>query len=78
MSAYRFLLDSAWHVAVIGDPPPVDLERKLPAILTGGEPVMLPEDILRSLPAGRLASLEEGLLGLADVADVAEIGNLLR
>ena len=53
LSAYRFLLDDTGFVAVVGEPPSEDLERKLTAILAAGEPVSLPDDILRRLATRR-------------------------
>jgi hypothetical protein len=49
LSAYRFLLDRSWHVAVLGEPPPAALERSLRRILAWGESTTLPDDILQQL-----------------------------
>ena len=53
LSAYRLLLEQLWHVAVLGEPPQGDLEQKLQAILSRGEPVSLPPDILKLLTERR-------------------------
>jgi hypothetical protein len=53
LSAYRFLLRQFWHVAVLGEPPPEDLERKLQEILQRGEPSTLPPEILKLLSERR-------------------------
>ena len=53
LSAYRFQLDRAYHVAVLGDPPPTALHDALRAILAAGELATVPEDVLRLLNARR-------------------------
>src|SRR5215213_507287 len=49
LSAYRFHLDRIWHVAVLGDQPPEDLERQLQTILSRGQPASLPDEVLAQL-----------------------------
>lgn len=49
MSTYRLILGGIWHVAVMGDQPPEELERKLMRALRHGDPVQLPYDVLRPL-----------------------------
>jgi hypothetical protein len=53
LSAYRFLLRQIWHVAVLGEPPPEDLAKKLQTAFAGGEPTTLPPDILKLLAQRR-------------------------
>src|SRR2546428_462554 len=53
LSAYRLILDQLWHVAVLGEPPPEDLERKITKILATGEPATLPPEILKLLQERR-------------------------
>ena len=53
LSAYRFLLDQAWHVAVLGAPPVEELTITLTALLTAGEPVTLPADVVQLLAKRR-------------------------
>jgi hypothetical protein len=53
LSAYRFLLEQIWHVAVLGEPPPEDLAEKLQTALARGEPASLPPDILKLLAERR-------------------------
>jgi hypothetical protein len=53
LSAYRFLLRQIWHVAVLGEPPPEDLAKKLETTLARGEPTELPSDILKLLTERR-------------------------
>jgi len=60
LSAFRFHLDRIWHVAVLGDQPPEDLERQLRAILSRGEPASLPEDILLQLQRRRAQATRVG------------------
>jgi hypothetical protein len=54
LSTYRFHLNKVWHVAVLGQAPPPELEQRLEHTLSGGEPTTLPEDMVRVL-AGRRA-----------------------
>lgn len=49
LSAYRLQLNRLWHVAVVGEPPPEDLDEQLRGILAAGEEVSLPSDVLRLL-----------------------------
>ncbi len=49
LSAYRFQLNRIYHVAVLGQPPPAELEEQLTAILASGEPAELPTDVLQAL-----------------------------
>ena len=49
LSAYRFLLERSWHVAIVGEPPPAALERSLRRILTWGESTTLPDALLQQL-----------------------------
>jgi len=53
LSAYRFHLDRTWHVAVLGDQPPEDLDRQLRTILSRGTPTSLPEEVLSELQRRR-------------------------
>jgi hypothetical protein len=53
ISAYRFLIKQIWHVALPGDPPPEDLEKKLQSILARGEATSLPPDVLKLLTERR-------------------------
>ena len=49
LSAYRFLLDQAPHVAVLGTPPPPDLDHRLEELFAPGEPATLPRSVLQAL-----------------------------
>src|SRR6266545_2601851 len=51
LSAYRLRLgrDLVWHVAVLGTTPPPELVRRIDDILSSGDPVTLPDDVLRYL-----------------------------
>ena len=53
LSAYRFQLNRIYHVAVLGQPPPADLDEQLTAILASGEPAELPTDVLTALSERR-------------------------
>ena len=60
LSAYRFHISRIWHVAVVGDQPPEDLERRLQKILSRGESVSLPEALLRMLEQRRVQATRLG------------------
>jgi len=65
LSAYRFLLEQAPHVAVLGERPPDELDRRLATILSTGRPATLPPEILallwgRRIDAGQQSSWVEG------------------
>jgi hypothetical protein len=60
LSAYRFLLREVWHVAVIGEPPPRTLARRIDRILAAGAPATLPTDVLHVLAARREQQIEQG------------------
>jgi hypothetical protein len=49
LSAYRFLLDQVAHVAVLGAPPPPDLDQQLTALLAAGTPATLPAEVRQTL-----------------------------
>lgn len=60
LSVFRLLLNRNWHVAVLGDPPPPDLARRLDSIFADAEPVCLPSDILRALQIRRAEAIKKG------------------
>jgi hypothetical protein len=49
LSAYRLQLSQIWHVAVVGEAPPEDLHRRIERILSRGQSVELPEEIVQML-----------------------------
>ncbi|MGD9893501.1 MAG: hypothetical protein AB7R89_03400 [Dehalococcoidia bacterium] len=53
LSAYRFLLDQVSHVALIGAPPPPQLDQVLADLFAAGEPATLPSEVLRQLSERR-------------------------
>ena len=53
LSAYRFQLNTIYHVAVLGEPPPAALDAQLTAILARGEPATLPHAVLAALAERR-------------------------
>lgn len=53
LSVYRILVNRIPHVAVLGQLPPADLDRRLDHILAAGEPVTLPDTILTALATRR-------------------------
>ena len=54
MSAYRFQLEQAVYVAVLGDTPSAEFDQTLQAILASGEPATLPAAILIALNQRRI------------------------
>lgn len=60
LSAYRFHLSRVWHVAVLGDQPPEELDKRLQRILSRGEPTSLPEEILAELQRRRAEATRIG------------------
>jgi len=60
LSAYRLQLNQVWHVAVLGEPPPAELEQKLQDILASGEPTTLPEEVLKVLAQRRAKATKIG------------------
>ena len=53
LSAYRFQLNTIYHIAVLGEPPPAELDMQLAAILASGEPATLPPEVLAALAERR-------------------------
>ena len=53
LSAYRFQLNTIYHVTVLGEPPPADLDDQLTEILASGEPAILPAEVLAALAERR-------------------------
>ena len=52
VSAYRFhQRRGSWYVAVLGNPPPPELDERITALLAAGEPVTLPADVVETLAA---------------------------
>src|SRR5688500_15910667 len=49
LSAYRLQLNRVYHVAVLGQTPPEELDQQLTAILSAGEPTELPTEVLQTL-----------------------------
>jgi hypothetical protein len=60
LSVYRFQLSEVWHMAVLGEKPPPDLERRLRRILALGEPLTLTKEVLQILFERRSQSTKEG------------------
>jgi hypothetical protein len=60
LSVYRFQLDKVNHVAAVGEPPPEDVQNSLNAILSAGEPVSLPSEILQALYQRRTQMKKHG------------------
>ncbi len=60
LSTYRFQLNHIYHVAVLGEAPPAELDRQLTDILASGEPAALPSDVLRALTDRRNQAITRG------------------
>jgi len=60
LSAYRFLIQNIWHVAIVGDIPNGELAEKLERHLSGGARVDLPDEIIDFLRGRRQQQIEHG------------------
>ncbi len=60
VSAYRPQLNRIYHVAVLGEPPPPELDEQLGQILARGEPAELPADVLQALTDRRRRMSRQG------------------
>src|SRR5262249_55667191 len=62
LSVFRLRLgpDLAWHVAALGASPAEELQRRIEAILSTGEPVTLPDDVLGYLAQRRKEQSKQG------------------
>jgi hypothetical protein len=61
LSAYRMQINRVWHVTVLGQSPPQELDERLTRILARGEPATLPDDVLRLLQERRAQAAKQGL-----------------
>ena len=53
LSAYRFQLNRVYHVTVLGQPPPADLDEQVRESLASGEPATLPAEVFQALAERR-------------------------
>ena len=60
LSAYRFQLNTAYHVAVLGEMPPAELAGQLSEILAEGTPAQLPPEVLSTLSDRRQQMTQGG------------------
>lgn len=60
LSVFRIQLNQIYHVAVLGIPPPQELEQKLRSILSTGDSTSLPADILKVLLQRRAQATRQG------------------
>src|SRR3989337_1112254 len=60
LSVYRFQLNRVWHVAVLGEEPPTNLQSVLQRILSLGDPTTLPTEALRLLIQRRTDATRQG------------------
>src|SRR5205823_3365672 len=60
LSVFRLILDRAWHVTVLGDPPDETLERRIRQVLSRGTAASLPEQILAELQRRRTEATRLG------------------
>ncbi len=60
LSSYRIQLNRVWHVLVVGEKPPEELDDKLHSILSTGEPAPLPADLLAYLKDRRARATRLG------------------
>jgi hypothetical protein len=59
LSVFRLQWEQAWHVAVIGIPPPRPLARRVNRALAGGEPATLPEELVILLEQRRSEAVKQ-------------------
>lgn len=60
LSSYRLMLDEKWHVAVLGEQPPVELDQLLQEVFGQGIPAPLPEDVVTVLQDRRREATKVG------------------
>src|SRR5690606_27416441 len=60
LSVYRMQLDRLWHVAVLGDTPPVEFDQTVQAVLSTGQAAELPTEIILFLNQRRLQARSQG------------------
>ena len=60
VSVYRFQLVRVYHVAVLGQPLPPELDATLAGILAAGEPATLPPQVLQQLAERRAEAMKRG------------------
>lgn len=60
LSVYRLQLDRVYHVAVLGAPPPAELDQRIDGLLAQGELVLLPHEVLMALSARRRQMTQRG------------------
>ncbi len=60
LSAYRFQLEQASYVAVLGSRPTAEFDQTLEVILAHGEPATLPADLLKMLNQRRIEARRHG------------------
>lgn len=60
LSVYRMQLNHVYHVAVLGQPPPAALDRRIDGLLAQGELVTLPHEVLMALSERRQQMTRRG------------------
>ena len=60
VSVYRFQLNRVYHVTVLGEPPPEELDQTLAALLATGEPAALPPEVVKLLVQRRRQATRHG------------------
>jgi len=60
LSVYRFQLDAAWHIAVLGETPPPSLDEMLAALFASGDPVSVPLEVTNALATRRSEAIRYG------------------
>jgi hypothetical protein len=63
LSCFRFRIQRDWHVTMLGELPPDDIDRQIERMLARGDPVTLPADIVGVLSGRRRAVIQLGPLG---------------
>jgi hypothetical protein len=60
LSAYRIMLNTLYHVVVLGEQPGAETREKIRRALSPGEPTSLPADILKALNHRRIEMKQHG------------------
>lgn len=60
LSAYRLMLNTIYHVAVLGEQPSQETDEAITQILSQGQPATLPKEALAALNARRIEMKQHG------------------
>jgi hypothetical protein len=60
LSAFRLQYSQLWHVAIVGEAPPEDLDRRIERVLAHGQPAELPDEVVRLLQERGAQARQQG------------------